>query len=58
MGRMVNRAVVTGRNGRILAAAQNTGDITACGRFQRVMGKSGDPQAQARPRCGAACPQG
>ena len=48
MGNMVNRAVVTGRNGRILAAAQNTGDITACGRFQRVMGKSGDPQAQAR----------
>ena len=34
--------------GRVLAAAQNTGDITACGRFQRVMGKSGDPQAQAR----------
>ena len=24
---------------RILAAAQNTGDITACGRFQQVMGK-------------------
>ena len=48
MGNMVNRAVVTGRNGRVLAAAQNTGDITACGRFQRVMGKSGDPQAQAR----------
>ena len=37
-----------GRNGRVLAAAQNTGDITACGRFQRVMGKSGDPQAQAK----------
>ena len=48
MGNMVNRAVVTGRNGRVLAAAQNTGDITACGRFQRVMGKSGDPQAQAK----------
>lgn len=48
MGNMVNRAVVTGRNGRILATAQNTGDITACGQFQRVMGKSGDPQAQAR----------
>ena len=48
MGNMVNRAVVTGRNGRILATAQNTGDITACGRFQRVMGKSGDPQAQAK----------
>ena len=31
MGNMVNRAVVTGRNGRVLAAAQNTGDITACG---------------------------
>ena len=48
MRNMVNRAVVTGRNGRVLAAAQNTGDITACGRFQRVMGKSGDPQAQAK----------
>ena len=48
MGNMVNRAVVTGRNGRVLATAQNTGDITACGRFQRVMGKSGDPQAQAK----------
>ena len=40
MGNMVNRAVVTGRNGRVLAAAQNTGDITACGRFQRVMAKA------------------
>ena len=50
---ILRRAVGEGReiavrDGRVLAAAQNTGDITACGRFQRVMGKSGDPQAQAK----------
>ena len=45
---MVNRAVVVGRNGRSLANAQNTGDITACGRFQQVLGKDGDPVSQAK----------
>ena len=45
---MVNRAVVVGRNGNRLASAENTGDITACGRFQQVLGKDGDPAAQAK----------
>lgn len=45
---MVNRAVVVGRNGRALASAQNAGDITAYGQFQQVLGKNGDPAAQAK----------
>lgn len=45
---MVNRAVVVGRNGCTLASAQNIGDITACGRFQQVLGKDGDAVAQAK----------
>ena len=44
---MVNRAVVVGRNGNRLAMAENAGDIAAYGRFQQVLGKDGDPAAQA-----------
>ena len=45
---MVNRAVVVGRNGNRLASAENAGEIAAYGRFQQVLGKDGDPAAQAR----------
>lgn len=45
---MVNRAVVVGRNGNRLAAAENAGDMAAYGRFQQVLGKDGDPAAQAK----------
>ena len=44
---MVNRAVVVGRNGNRLAGAENAGEIAAYGRFQQVLGKDGDPAAQA-----------
>jgi len=44
---MVNRAVVVGRNGNRLASAENSGDIALYGRFQQVLGKDGDPAAQA-----------
>ena len=45
---MVNRAVVVGRNGNRLASAENSGDMAAYGHFQQVLGKDGDPAAQAR----------
>ena len=45
---MVNRAVVVGRNGNRLASAENAGEIAAYGRFQQVLGKDGDPAAQAQ----------
>lgn len=45
---MVNRAVVVGRNGRVLTSAQNAGDITAFGQFQQVLGKDGDAGEQAK----------
>ena len=46
--KMVNRAVVVGRNGNRLAMAENSGEISVYGQFQQVLGKDGDPAAQAR----------
>ena len=45
---MVNRAVVVGRNGNRLAMAENSGEISVYGQFQQVLGKDGDPAAQAQ----------
>lgn len=45
---MVNRAVVVGRNGNRLAMAETAGEISAYGQFQQVLGKDGDPAAQAQ----------
>ena len=45
---MVNRAVAVGRNGGVLSGAENSADIAAYGRFQRVLSKNGDPAAQAK----------
>ena len=44
---MVNRAVVVGRNGRVLAAAGCEADAAAYGQFRRVLGSGGDPAALA-----------
>ena len=46
--KMVNRAVVVGRNGNRLASAENAGDMAAYGQFQQVLGKDGDPTEQAK----------
>ena len=45
---MVNRAVAVGRNGGVLSGAENSADIAAYGRFQRVLSKNGDPAAQTK----------
>ncbi len=45
---MVNRAVVVGQNGNRLASARNEEDETLFGQFQQVLGKDGDPAAQAK----------
>ena len=45
---MVNRAVVVGRNGNRLASARNDQDAALYGQFQQVIGKDGDPAAQAK----------
>ena len=45
---MVNRAVVVGRNGNRLAMAENSGEISAYGQFQQVLGKDGDAAEQAK----------
>lgn len=45
---LVDRAVVTGRNGGILARAENGADMAAYGQFQRVLGSGGDPAARAQ----------
>ena len=45
---MVNRAVVVGRNGNRLVSARNDGDAALFGQFQQVIGKDGDPAAQAK----------
>lgn len=48
VAQMVNKCVVIGRKGGIEATAQNAEDIARCGQRQRVLGKSGDAQAQAK----------
>ena len=45
---MVNKCAVLGRKGGTEATAQNATDIARYGQRQRVLGKSGDAQAQAR----------
>lgn len=45
---LCDRCVVVDRKGRTLATAENGGDIRAYGLFQTVLGRSGDPAAQAR----------
>ena len=46
--RMVNKCVVVGRKGGVLASAQNAADIAAHGQRQKVLGKSGDAAVQAQ----------
>lgn len=48
VAQMVNKCVVLGRNGGIEATAQSAEDIARCGQRQRVLGKSGDAQSQAK----------
>lgn len=48
VAQMVNKCVVIGRNGGVEATAQSAEDIARYGQRQRVMGKSGDAQSQAR----------
>lgn len=45
---VVDRCQVVDRKGSVLAAAENGGDRKAYGLFQTIVGKSGDPAAQAR----------
>lgn len=45
--RMVNRCVVVGRKGNVLATAQNASDVVAYGQRQKVLSKNGDAVAQA-----------
>lgn len=45
---MVNRAVVTGRNGRTTATAENGTDSAVYGRFQRVLSSGGDDAGRAQ----------
>ena len=46
--KLVDRCVVVDGQGRPLATAENGGDIAAYGLFQKVAGKSGDANEQAR----------
>lgn len=47
--RLVDRCVVTDRRGQTLATAENSGDLSAYGTFQRVLRDSGDsPSDQAQ----------
>lgn len=49
IGEMVNRCVVTGRNGRTAASAERAGDRRAYGQFQKVLLQSGgSPADQAQ----------
>lgn len=45
---MVNRCVVLGRGGGVVATAQNADDISRYGQRRRVLGRSGDAQEQAK----------
>lgn len=45
---MVNRCAVVGRNGNLLAQAENETEIDAYGQFQQVLGKNGDAAQQAQ----------
>lgn len=45
---VVNRCVVVDRKGHTLATAKNEGDIQTYGLFQTVLGRSDDPNRQAR----------
>lgn len=47
--KLVDRCVVVDRQGRVLATAENSGDRTAYGLFQRILGRSGtSPLEQAQ----------
>lgn len=46
---MVNRCTVVDRKGRVLATAQDDGDMAAYGAFQMILGRTGEePAAQAK----------
>lgn len=48
VAQMVNKCVVLGRNGGVEATAQNAEDVSHYGQRQRVLGRSGDAQEQAK----------